>query len=66
MSRPYVRNIKMRDLEEIADLPEERQAIEIVARCYAISVDDVLEMEPAEFNQCSTEVATRNGLNTDD
>jgi len=66
MPRNYIRNIKMRDLEEIADLPEERQAIEIVARCYGITVDDVLEMEPAEFSVCSTEVATRNGLNTDE
>jgi hypothetical protein len=66
MPLTYVRNIKMRDLEELADLPEERQAIEIVARCYGVSVDVVLEMEPAEFSQCSTEVAIRNGLNTDE
>jgi hypothetical protein len=66
MAHTYVRNIKMRDLEEIADMPEQRQAVEIVARCYGLAVEVVLDMDASEFEKCSREVAIRNGLSTDE
>lgn len=62
----YTRNIKMRDLEEISDLPEDVQTLELVARCYAVTVDQVRDMDVAEFQKCSKVVMERNGLSTGD
>lgn len=66
MKRMYLRNIKMRDLEEIADLPENRQACELVARCFGLEIDEVLDMDASEFQECSKVVQERNGLDGDD
>ena len=62
----YTRNIKMRDLEEISDLPEDVQTLELVARCYAVTVEQVRDMDVAEFKQCSQVVMERNGMDTGD
>lgn len=62
----YTRNIKMRDLEEISDLPEDVQTLELVARCYAVTVEQVRDMDVVEFKQCSQVVMERNGMDTGD
>lgn len=62
----YTRNIKMRDLEEISDLPEDVQTLELVARCYAVTVEQVRDMDVSEFKRCSEVVMERNGLDTGD
>jgi hypothetical protein len=56
----------MRDLEETADLPEQEQAVALVARCYGLDPDVVRDMDVVEFKACMDEVMARNGLNTGD
>jgi hypothetical protein len=66
MDHTYRRNIRMRDLEETADLPEQEQPVVLVARCYGLDPDVVRDMDVVEFKVCMDEVMVRNGLNTGD
>lgn len=66
MTLKYQRNLRMRDLEEVADLPEQAQAVELVARCYGIEPDAARDLEVSEFMTCVQEVAERNGIDLGD
>ena len=47
-------------------MPEQSQAVALVARCYGLDPDVVQDMDVVEFKSCIDEVMVRNGLNTGD
>ena len=55
----------MRDMEETSALPEQEQAITLVARCFGLDADVVRDMDVTEFKECMETVMDRNGLNSE-
>lgn len=58
----YHRDLTVRDWEAVADLDERRQNLELVARCYNLTVDAVRDLPLKVFSRCASEVVERNDL----
>ncbi len=62
MPPEYQRDLMVRDWEAVADLDEKQQNLEFVARCYALTLEQVRDLPIKVFQQCAAEVVERNAL----